>query len=145
MSVIMKCDKQLQFCKIIRKIDIYDNNFYGHIDYKTEEEDNEVLNLDANTPETQMQRAKRLGLKLDSDKVFENEKNGKSFSLPKVSVRRSKLNVYIPQAERERESISSARSSRNFLSILLLQILPNLNLIITLCQPFMFYFKEVVF
>jgi hypothetical protein len=74
------------------------------------------MDLDTSAPETQMQRAKRLGLKnLDSEKVFENEKSDKSNALPKAYVRRSKLNVYIPQAERE--SVSSARSSRNFMCI----------------------------
>ncbi|KAL4225907.1 hypothetical protein ACF0H5_013895 [Mactra antiquata] len=107
----MRPEKQLQFCKIIKKIHVYDG-FYGNTDAKTDEEDIELLNLDANTPETQMQRAERLGLKLDSEKVFDHDKHDKSKSLPKVLVRRSKLNVYIPQAERERESISSARSSR---------------------------------
>ena len=68
-------------------------------------------NLDTNQPETQMQRAKRLGLKVDADKVFEMEKADKEEGLPKVHVQRTKLKVYIPQAERE--STSSARSSCN--------------------------------
>ncbi|XP_053378335.1 uncharacterized protein LOC123529192 isoform X3 [Mercenaria mercenaria] len=79
---------------------------------ESKDDDMEVINLDTNTPETQMQRTKRLGLKLDSDKVFENDKTEKSNSVPRVLVRRSKLNVYIPQAGADRESISSAKSSR---------------------------------
>lgn len=70
--------------------------------------------LDMTGPETQMQRTRRLGYKLDSDKVFENDKKDSSETTPKVTAmrrNRSHLKVYIPQAERE--SISSSRSSRN--------------------------------
>lgn len=73
----------------------------------------EVVNLDTNIPETQVQRTKRLGLSLDSERVFENDRAEKTNSVPKVLVRRSKLNVYIPQAGADRESVSSAKSSRN--------------------------------
>ncbi|XP_060576944.1 uncharacterized protein LOC132734258 [Ruditapes philippinarum] len=83
-----------------------------HKSEKKDEDEMEIINLDTNTPETQMQRTKRLGLKLDADKVFENDKGDKSGAVPKVLVRRSKLNVYIPQAGADRESISSAKSSR---------------------------------
>lgn len=94
-----------------------DFGFYGNIEKKDDDE-MEIINLDTNAPETQMQRTKRLGLKqLDSEKVFENDKGDKSGAVPRVLVRRSKLNVYIPQAGADRESISSAKSSRNIIVI----------------------------
>ncbi|XP_052781074.1 uncharacterized protein LOC128217749 isoform X5 [Mya arenaria] len=73
----------------------------------------DVRDIDSRAPETQMQRTKRLGYKLDSDKVFENDKGEKVNGMPSIAINRKarpKLNVYIPQAERE--SVSSAKSSR---------------------------------
>lgn len=69
--------------------------------------------LDIDGPETQMQRSKRLGNKLDSDKVFDTDRMESSDETLKVQIgrRNRSLKVYIPQAERE--SVSSSRSSRN--------------------------------
>lgn len=61
-----------------------------------------------------MERSRRLGYKMDSDKVFEANKMGGSDGMPKVALARrtrSQLKVYIPQAERE--SVSSGPSTRN--------------------------------
>ena len=68
-----------------------------------------VTDLDANTPETQMQREKRLRLKVNSELFQEGEKDKKG--VPKAFVRKSKLNIYLPQADRD--SISTKSSCNN--------------------------------
>jgi len=74
-----------------------------------------LTDLDSTAPETQMQRTKRLGYRLDADKVFDQQRSDKpDQQTPAVAITRKsrpKLNVYIPQAERE--SVSSAKSSCN--------------------------------
>ena len=73
-----------------------------------------AIQLDVNSAETQMQSAKKLGAKIDLEKVFENDKLEVSDANPKVMVNRrnrSQLKVYIPQAERD--SVSSTPSTRN--------------------------------
>lgn len=83
--------------------------FFGYCADIVEDDDLDLVDPDTYLPETQMQRAKRLGLKVDADKVFENEKGETTNSLPKAYVRRSQLNIYIPQAEREPHSAKSSR------------------------------------
>lgn len=70
--------------------------------------------LDVNGPEIQMERTKRHGYKLDTDKVFETDRLESFDKNPKVAMarrNRSQLKVYIPQAEQE--SVSSGPSTRN--------------------------------
>ena len=54
-----------------------------------------------------MQREKRLGLKVDSE-LFQEGDSKKG--VPKVLVRRSKLNIYLPQADRDSTSTKSSRN-----------------------------------
>ena len=69
-----------------------------------------MINRETNTPETQMQREQRLGLKVTSE-VFQEGDNKKG--VPKVLMQRSKLNIYLPKADGDSTSTKSSRNDLN--------------------------------
>ena len=59
-----------------------------------------------------MQREKRLGLKVNNE-LFQEGDSKKG--LPKVLMQRSKLNIYLPQPDRDSTSTKSSRNDLNML------------------------------
>ena len=74
-----------------------------------------MTNLDTDTLETQMQREKRLGLKAKVNNELFQDAEGDKKGVPKAYVRKSKLNIYLPQADRE--SISTKSSCNSLCSL----------------------------
>ena len=70
-----------------------------------------MTNLDAETLETQMQREKRLGPKAKVTNETFQDAEGDKKGIPKAYVRKSKLNIYLPQADPETLSAKSSCNS----------------------------------
>ena len=70
-----------------------------------------MTNLDAETLETQMQREKRLGPKAKVTNETFHDAEGDKKGVPKAYVRKSKLNIYLPQADPESLSAKSSCNS----------------------------------